>query len=141
MAGVGRGTAAGTGGDGGLGRRRVLLVLEGDFDVRPEELDRITHQLRGDLLRLDVEDAELLAGGAVPAGAKSPDAVSIGALAVTLSAGVLEAMVLLVTGWLRSRPVRSVKVTLGEDSLELSDAAEADQERLIRAFLDRHTPP
>jgi hypothetical protein len=33
---------------------------------------------------------------------------------------------------------RSVRLEIGGDALELSDATAADQERLIRLFIDRH---
>jgi hypothetical protein len=121
------------------GGRRLAVVLDGGSDTDAPELAALTGQLRRRLLELDVETVELARSAEVPEGAKPLDAESIGALVVTAAPGLLEAVVALVGQWLTSRPVRSAKLTIDGDSIELSDATAAQQEQLIAAFIDRHS--
>src|SRR5690606_11290538 len=98
---------------------RMRLVLTGSRDSDQEELDGLTLQLRERLLELDVDDVALDRSGAVPDGAKPVDAVAVGALAVTALPFALRAALDLVRTWIENRPVRTVSITLGEDTLEL----------------------
>lgn len=123
-------------GDGG--GRRLMVVLDGGSDTDAPELAELTGQLRRQLLELDVETVELARSAEVPEGAKPLDAVSLGALVVTAGPGMVTAVVGLVRKWLAHRPVRSAKLTIDGDSIELSGATAAEQERLIAAFVDRH---
>ncbi|GGX14757.1 hypothetical protein GCM10010297_40150 [Streptomyces malachitofuscus] len=114
---------------------RLHLVLTGSQDSDQEELDELTLQLRERLLELDVDDVEPNRSGAVPAGAKPVDAIAVGALAVTMAPIALRSVLDLVRTWIETRPVRTVSITLGEDSLDLEAVSSADQQRLIEAFL------
>ncbi|MFI8091296.1 hypothetical protein ACIF9R_23745 [Streptomyces sp. NPDC086080] len=114
------------------------LVLTGGQDSDQEELDWLTRQLRERLLELDVESVELDRSGIVPDGAKPVDAIAVGALAVTAAPFLLRSVLDLVRTWIETRPVRTVALTLGEDSLELEAVSSADQQRLIEAFLAAH---
>ncbi|MFF1272119.1 hypothetical protein ACFVZC_01605 [Streptomyces marokkonensis] len=113
----------------------MRLVLAGSRDSDQEELDQLTLQLRERLLELDVDDVEPIRSGDVPTGAKPADAIAVGALAVTAAPFALRAALDLMRTWIENRPVRTVSITLGEDSLELEDVSSADQRRLIEAFL------
>ncbi|MGM1075368.1 hypothetical protein ACS0VI_03925 [Streptomyces sp. H28] len=116
----------------------MRLVLTGSRDSDQEELDRLTLQLRERLLELDVDDVALDRSGAVPDGAKPVDALAVGALAVTALPFALRAALDLVRTWIENRPVRTVSITLGEDTLELEAVSTGDQQRLIDAFLAAH---
>ncbi|WP_203592692.1 MULTISPECIES: hypothetical protein [unclassified Streptomyces] len=118
----------------------MRLVLTGSRDSDQEELDGLTLQLRERLLELDVDDVALDRSGAVPDGAKPVDAVAVGALAVTALPFALRAALDLVRTWIENRPVRTVSITLGEDTLELEAVSTGDQQRLIDAFLAAHAP-
>ena len=118
--------------------RRLTVVIDGGSASDAEELDALTGQLRRQLLELDVDTVEPARTEDVPAGAKPMDVVSIGALVVTLGPAALKAVVSLVERWLEHRPVRSVKLTLGDDTLEITDVDDEDQDELIDAFLARH---
>ncbi|MFJ5559770.1 hypothetical protein ACIQCD_20765 [Streptomyces sp. NPDC093250] len=116
------------------------LVLTGGQDSDQDELDELTLQLRERLLELDVDDVQPNRSGAVPAGAKPVDAIAVGALAVTVAPIALRSVLDLVRTWIETRPVRTVSITLGEDSLDLEAVSSADQQRLIEAFLTAHAP-
>ncbi|GGV31096.1 hypothetical protein GCM10010293_32100 [Streptomyces griseoflavus] len=117
---------------------RMHLVLAGGRDSDQEELDALALQLRERLLELDVDRVELNRSGDIPAGAKPADAIAVGALVVTAAPFVLRSAVDLVRTWIENRPVRTVSITLGEDSLEMEAVSSADQQRLIEAFLAAH---
>ena len=119
---------------------RMRLELTGRQDSDQEELDELTHRLRERLLELDVDDVEPIRSGDVPDGAKPVDALAVGALAVTLAPLALRSVLDLVRTWIENRPVRTVSISLGEDSLELEAVSSADQRQLIDAFLAAHGP-
>lgn len=118
---------------------RVQLSEEG---ADAERLDALTGFLRQELLQLDVEDITALRAGEPPPGARGLDLAAVGGLLVGLgsSADALRAVISAITGWLAraggSR--RSVRLEIGGDVLELSDASVADQDRLVELFVGRH---
>ncbi|MFF6809380.1 hypothetical protein ACFZAG_05740 [Streptomyces sp. NPDC012403] len=118
----------------------MRLVLAGGQDSDQEELDQLTAQLRERLLELDVDDVEPVRSGDVPDGAKPVDAIAVGALAVTLAPIALRSVLDLVRTWIENRPVRTVSISLGDDSLELEAVSSADQQRIVDAFLAAHGP-
>ena len=120
------------------GVERLTIAVEGAPDSDLEEHAQLTTQLRQRLLELEVERVDLVRGGEVPPGSKVADPITIGAIAVTLAPAAIQAVIGLLQSWLKDRPVRSVKLTLGRDSLELSNASPEQLEQLTRAFVARH---
>jgi hypothetical protein len=118
-----------------------IQVSEGGADA--ERLDALTGYLRRDLLELDVADVTALPAGAPPPGSRAIDPVTVGGLMVSLgsSADGLRAVVTAIRSWLSrgAGPKRTVRLELGGDALELSEASAADQERLIGLFISRHS--
>jgi hypothetical protein len=121
-----------------MDEKRLDVVVAGKADSDPAELDALTRELRRRLLELDVESVSAVRDQDVPEGAKPIDAITIGSLLVTLSPAVLQSVVSLVDTWASNRRVKSVKLTLEGDSIELTDAAPEDQQRLLELFLERH---
>ena len=121
---------------GGL---RLRLSEEG---ADAERLDTLTGLLRGELLQLEVEDVTALRAGELPPGARGLDAVAVGGLLVGLgsSAEGLRSVISAVRGWLArgGGNRRTVRLELGGDALELSEATATDQDRLIGLFISRH---
>jgi hypothetical protein len=118
---------------------RLQLSEEG---ADAERLAVLTGYLRVELLRLDVEDVSALPAGEPPPGARVFGAAAVGALLVAVgqSAEGLRSVVSVVMDWLRrgGGTGRAVRLELGGDALELSQASAADQERLIELFIRRH---
>jgi hypothetical protein len=81
--------------------------------------------------------------GEPPPGARAFDAAAVGALLIALgqSADGLQSVISAIKGWLRrgDGKGRTVRLELGGDALELSQASKADQEQLIELFVRRHT--
>jgi hypothetical protein len=115
---------------------RVGLELDPGADAA--EVEERTLQLRAELLELDVDDVQQPSVGSPPEGAKGVDAALIGTLVVTAGREAISAVVRVVAGWLSRSGGRSVKLQLGDDVLELSDASKEEQRRVVDAFLARH---
>jgi hypothetical protein len=123
-----------------VGGELRLHVSEDGADA--ERLDALTGFLRQELLQLDVDDASALPVGKPPPGSRGFDVAAVGGLLVTLgrSAEGLRAVVLAVRNWLaRGQGTRrTVRLEIGGDVLELSEASAADQRRLVDLFVSRH---
>jgi hypothetical protein len=117
-----------------------LQLLDMDA-AEPEDSDRVTRQLRRELLELDVESVVSTAEGQAPPDAKG-DPITIGALIVALSAsgGILTTLIGTLKEWLNRRADgRRVSVTIAGDTIELGGTSAAERRDLIDAFIRRHT--
>jgi hypothetical protein len=123
----------------GLGvELRLEVGVEPDADAA--ELDQAASRLRQELLGLDVDAVERLRGEAPPPGTRAAEATLLGVLVVDLGREALAAVMRTIHSWIARRLDRSVKVTLGEDSIELTNVSDEDQRRLIDSFVARHAP-
>jgi hypothetical protein len=85
-----------------------------------DELDSLTRNLRLDLLELDVEQAELVAGDAPPL-AKSAEAVTAGALLISLLPTVIPKVIEFLQTWVGRAEDRKLRIKsqVGERMIEL----------------------
>ena len=120
-----------------------LQVLISEDGADAERLDRLTRFLRQELLQVDVADVTALRAGELPVGARAFEVAAVGGLVVTLGHSVeaLRVAVSAIRSWLArgDGARRSVRLEIGDDALELSEASVADQERLVEFFLSRHS--
>src|SRR3954462_5126376 len=116
-----------------------LLVTEDGADA--ERVDLLTGHLRRDLDQLDVDDVRSLPGGVAPPGTRAFDVAVVGGLIVSLgtSAQALSSVLAAVRSWLSRSPgpVRTVRLELDGDVLELSQASASEQERLLERVVLR----
>jgi hypothetical protein len=117
----------------------VLIEINAGAEADALETEHAARALRQGLLELDaVERVDLLPDPA-PAGAKGESLnwtrmlVSIGSASASLSATLGR-----ILEWVHRDRDRSVVVVLGDDRLEVKGISEADQKRLMDAFLHRH---
>ncbi|MDQ0909586.1 hypothetical protein QFZ22_005571 [Streptomyces canus] len=118
-------------------RLRVLPESGGE----PETVERLTRALRRELGELHEVRVSPTPSGPPPPGAKG-DAVTIGAIVVALSAsgGVLTALVDTLRDWLGRRSARDrIVIGIGDDTLELEHATDAERAALVQAFVRRHS--
>ncbi len=120
-----------------MGRDLQIELFEPAADV--EELDRLIAALRVELLALDVDAVSHVSAGPAPAGSKGLELAEAGALLVQVrdSLPLINAVVSTVRAWLlRSRSSgRSLKVTVGGRTLELSAATADQQQRIVDEFV------
>jgi hypothetical protein len=86
----------------------TLVVKPGESD--PDELDLATRGLLAELQELPLESAALAPAGELPPGAKAGDAITLGALTLSLAPVVVPALVEFLKSWLARREGRSVVI-------------------------------
>ena len=115
---------------------RVELVGPGGD---PEAVAVLMPDLRQELLQLDVKSVSTVPVGPAPPGSKGLDMAAAAALHVQVKGSVtaLSMVVSAVRAWLQrgQDSGASVKLTIGERTLELSRATTEQQERLVQEFL------
>ena len=115
---------------------RVELVEPGSDT---EALDVLMRDLRQELVQLDVESVSTVPVGPAPPGSKGLDMAAAAALVVQVQGSVaaLNLLVSAVRAWLQrgKDPGASVKLTIGDRTLELSHATTEQQERMVQEFL------
>jgi hypothetical protein len=117
----------------------VLIGFTGEPYASAEELDRLTTDLREELLGLDVQAVERVPSGPAPEWAKGLPASDVAALAVTLSssAAVL-ALAGLVRSWSGRTRTAKVTIRLGEHEISVDEASLADTTALIKSWIELH---
>jgi hypothetical protein len=122
------------------GQGELSVELQAVPDTDMEELAQLTDRLRAELLDLDVYSVQQPVRGEAPEDAKGASLLAVGELVVRLvaSAEVLTGIIGGVRSWLERNRVRSVKITLDGDTLELPHVSSAEQERLINLWVTRH---
>jgi hypothetical protein len=122
------------------GELRLMLSEDG---ADAERIETLTGHLRRELGQLDVDEVTSIPGGEAPQGTRGFDVALVGGLIVSLghSAQALGPVIAAIRGWLARTPgpVRTVRVELNGDVLELSQASASEQQRLIDLFVARHT--
>ena len=116
------------------------LALElSEAGADPARLEELTTRLRSELLELDVNDVERMSAGSAPDGSKAIELAAIGALIVTMeqSGALVAKVVSTIREWLKRdpEPTRAVKITLGDQTIELTAASSDQQDRLVAEFI------
>lgn len=75
-----------------------------------EEVDLLTRALLAELREFPVESAEFSAAGEPPLGAKSAEALALGALVLSLLPKVLPSVVAFLQSWLKRGDGKSIKI-------------------------------
>jgi hypothetical protein len=115
-------------------RMRTISVTVVDED--PGEADRLSRQLRTELLRLDIHSVELVLDPTVPRGAKA-DAGTVSTIVVTLaSSPVLVQLAGALRDWINRGRHRKVVVREGDRLLELTGATDQDNRAAIDGFFN-----
>jgi hypothetical protein len=86
----------------------TLVVKPGESDA--DELDQATRGLLTELQDLPLESVSLAPAGDLPPGAKAGDAITLGALSLSLAPVVVPALVEFLKSWLARREGRSVVI-------------------------------
>ena len=118
----------------------LRVAVEATADTDAEELAQLTNRLRYELLNLDVDAVYLAGGGDTPDSSKGIGLLAAGGLVVqfVLRQDLLRPIIDGIRSWLGRQRVRSIKLTLDGDSLELTGVSSAEQDRLVELWVTRH---
>jgi hypothetical protein len=110
----------------------LSLYIEPGDEVDDDELNRITRRLMAEIQTLDVESVELLRDELTPEGAKSAEAITLGALLMAVLPGAIPPLLGLVQTWLLRDQNRKVKIKtqVKGQPLELEYSGAISQEEL-----------
>ncbi|MEU0741477.1 hypothetical protein [Streptomyces sp. NPDC006134] len=121
----------------------TLMILLSEEGAEAERVAELTAYLREELLALDVDDVSTASGEDVPPGARAVDVALIGTLLVNLgtSAAALTQVVTVVRSWLgRCQDQRpSLRLTLNDDTLEISKATDEQVTEAFDLFVRKHS--
>ena len=117
---------------------RLIVQVKPSGDRDDEEITELARLLRAYLLDLDVDSVGSVADAAQAEGAKGAGALA-GWLAVLPGIAGLRSVVAAVVSWV-GRTGHNVEITCGGETLKVSAATSAQQERIINDFLARHAP-
>ena len=114
----------------------LAVRVDAGPDALPEDIDRITRQLSSELRELGVESVKLSAGAA-PAGAKSADALTLGALTVCVLPPMIPKLMEYLESWVGRTKARTVKIKIqaGDRMIDVeypSDAPDPAIDELIQ---------
>ncbi len=121
------------------GETAVRLVLDtGDGDE--ERAEEEIRYLLAEVEELGVERVERAALGPAPAGTRADTAFELGALVVALggSGALLPALVALAHDWIARRRSGTIRMTIGDDTIELTATTDEMGRRALEEFLRRH---
>ena len=122
------------------------IFVDAGKDALAEDVDTLTRQLRTEIQDFGVEAVTLQTTDTVPSGTKSVEAVTLGALAVTILPQMLPRLIEFLQAWsLRSKD-RTVKIkaSVGDRSVDIEypeGASEVAVQELIQKMTDTLTPP
>ena len=124
----------------------ITVVLDTGRDAMAEDLDALTRQLRNEIEDFGVEAVRLATNPNAPAGTKSMEAVTIGALAVTVLPAALPRLIEFLQAWtLRSKDQTvKIKASVGDRSVDVeypAGASETVVKELIQRMTDTLSPP
>jgi hypothetical protein len=123
----------------------TLLVNAGN-DAAAEDVDVLTRRLRSEIQDFGVESVALQTSPSAPSGTKSMEAVTLGALAVTVLPPLLPRLIEFLQAWSLRTKDRTVKIkaSVGDRSVDIEypeGASEAVVQELIQKMTATLTPP
>jgi hypothetical protein len=124
----------------------LIISVDAGKDALAEDVDALARQLRNEIQEFGVESVSLhTAAHGAPHGTKSVEAVTLGALAVTILPTALPRLIEFLQAWsLRSKD-RTVKIkaTVGDRSVDVeypAGTSETVVKELIQKMTDSLTP-
>ena len=122
---------------------KVLIRIESPDNLNePEELERLSHNLRDELNELDVVEKVDLAtkeGQQAPKGSKSGGEVAVlGSLLVTLGGSLIPSLANTLQSWVTRQDRHTISLEIGGDKLQLTGVSDKQQEKLIDVWISRH---
>lgn len=125
--------------------KKVFINIETSEDdpCDPEELERITYNLKDDLTELDaIEKIDLVTKeAAAPKSSKSGgEVVTFGSLlGASAVSTAIPNLANTLQSWLTRHERRTISIEIGGDKLQMTGVSDKEQERVIDAWISRHS--
>jgi hypothetical protein len=118
----------------------LTIVVDAGSDALAEDVDALTRRLRTEIQEFGVETVTLQTGSATPSGTKSVEAVTLGALAVTILPQVLPRLIEFLQAWSLRTKDRTVKIkaTVGDRSVDI-EYPEGASETAVQDLVEKMT--
>jgi hypothetical protein len=119
----------------------MVVHVDARGDADEEELEELTSKLRRELEQLEVDEVQRPVVGEAPEGTRALDVLALGTLVVKLvqSAQPLRDVVQTVRRWLGNQQKGTVRIEMDGDSIELSSVSSVEKDKLINAWIERHS--
>jgi hypothetical protein len=114
--------------------KQLDLYLSIGSDLDPEQQELVVYQLADEIREAStIELVEIVPAGAVPAGTKGgPD---IGAILIKVAeVGGITDLIAIIGSWLGRDRSRTLKLQLGDKSIEVTGISKAEQTELVEWF-------
>ena len=118
----------------------LTILIDASKDTLREDLDALTRELRNEIHEFGVESVRLHTAHATPSGTKSVEAVTIGALAITVLPAALPRLIEFVQAWTLRGKDRTVKIkaTVGDRSVDVENPA-GGSETVVKELIQKMT--
>lgn len=119
----------------------LKIDIDAGTDASDEDVEKLTRQLRAELLELDVDAIEFVSSDKTPPeGSKAIGPLLLGSLRVTLShsSKILPKLIPVVQSWIALKGQTKVHLKIGEDTLELANIPSKEMQSIIDMWLSRH---
>jgi hypothetical protein len=118
----------------------LTIVVDGGRDALPEDIDALTRRLRSEIQDFGVENVALSTAAGAPAGTKSVEAVTLGALAVTILPPMLPRLIEFLQAWSLRGKDRTVKIkaSVGDRSVDI-EYPEGASEEAVQELIQKMT--
>ncbi|MBI3913203.1 MAG: hypothetical protein HY327_03235 [Chloroflexi bacterium] len=119
----------------------LTLQIDVGRDADADELDRATRQLRGEIQELGVESAELAKTANALAGTKSVEAVTLGALAISVLPTVVPKLIEFLQAWSMRGESRSIKIKtqVGDRAVEVEYSPKTMSQAELKSLVETLT--
>ncbi len=117
------------------------VFVEPNEQIDLKDLDRYTRQLRDEIREAQVESVDLVSADEIPEGARSAEALTLGALAIAVLPAVLPKVVELLHAWLMRMQGRIVKIKIqsGDQVVEVEYTPTATSPEELKQTVDMLT--
>ena len=119
----------------------ITLLVQAGADASPGEIDALARQLLAELREMELESADLASAGPAPEGTKSPEAITLGALALAVLPSFLPKLIDLVQAWALRGQGRTVKFKGKLAGQEVEFEGSAEDLKVVLASLGAKSPP
>ncbi|VVB64550.1 Uncharacterised protein [uncultured archaeon] len=116
---------------------KLKLMIDAGPEADQERLEQLTHELRRDLMDLDVDLVEIpKLKGKAPEGTKVVGIAEIGTLLVTLAPSVLSPVISCINTWVSSRKSGEIVIELNGQKLQLKNIPISERQKMFSEFID-----